>query len=83
MSVRRFTRLTNAFSKRWRTICHALTLCLVHYNFCRVHESLGKTPAMAAGLTDRPIGPRGLVELIDLRARACGPRGPYKPRISN
>jgi IS1 family transposase len=53
MSMRRMTRLTNAHSKKLENHVHAFELFVVFYNFCRKHESLkGKTPAMAAGLTD-------------------------------
>jgi hypothetical protein len=51
--MRRFTRLTNAFSKKLENHCHALALYFMFYNFCRVHKTLGATPAMAAGLIDR------------------------------
>ena len=53
MSIRRFTRLTNAFSKKLEN--HALSVALhyMHYNFCRIHKTLRVTPAMAAGVTDR------------------------------
>ena len=53
MSIRRFTRLTNAFSKKLEN--HALSVALhyMHYNFCRIHKTLRITPAMAAGVTDR------------------------------
>ena len=53
MCNRRFTRLTNGFSKRWRNHEHAIALHYFVYNFCRVHKSLGTTPAVAAGITDR------------------------------
>ncbi|MCZ0942670.1 MAG: IS1 family transposase [Gammaproteobacteria bacterium] len=53
MSMRRFTRLTNAFSKKLENHVHALALHFMHYNFCRVHASLKGTPAMAAGVADR------------------------------
>lgn len=53
MSMRRFTRLTNAFSKKIDNHIHALSLYFVYYNFCRIHKSLKVTPAMAAGLTDK------------------------------
>jgi len=53
MQNRRFTRLTNGFSKKFENHQHMLTISIVYYNFCRKHRSLGgKTPAMAAGLTD-------------------------------
>jgi IS1 family transposase len=53
MQMRRFTRLTNAFSKKLVNLRAALALHFAHYNFCRVHSSLRVTPAMAAGVTDR------------------------------
>ena len=50
---RRFTRLTCAFSRKFENHCHMLALTITYYNFCRKHKSLdGKTPAMAAGVTD-------------------------------
>jgi IS1 family transposase len=52
MQIRRFTRLTNAFSKKVENHGLAVALYFVHYNFCRIHGSLRVTPAMAAGLTD-------------------------------
>lgn len=52
MQMRRFTRLTNAFSKKLRNLKAAVALHFAYYNFCRVHQSLRVTPAMAAGLTD-------------------------------
>lgn len=53
MSMRRFTRLTNAFSKKLENLKAAVSLHFAHYNFVRVHQALRVTPAMAAGLTDR------------------------------
>jgi len=52
MSMRRFTRLTNGFSKKVENLKAAVSLHFAHYNFCRVHSSLRVTPAMAAGLSD-------------------------------
>jgi IS1 family transposase len=52
MGMRRFTRLTNAFSKKLENHGHAVALHFMHYNFCRVHKTLRVTPAMEAGLTD-------------------------------
>ena len=51
MQMRRFTRLTNAFSKKLENLKAALALHFAHYNFCRVHSSLRVTPAMAAGIS--------------------------------
>jgi len=53
MSMRRFTRLTNGFSKKPQNLQHALALHFIYYNFCRKHQTLKTTPAIAAGLTDR------------------------------
>lgn len=52
MSMRRFTRLTNAFSKKVENLQHAVSLHFMYYNFCRVHKTLGVTPAMAAGVAN-------------------------------
>lgn len=52
MGIRRFTRLTNAFSKKWENHWAAVVLWFGFYNFCRVHRSLRVTPAMAAGVSD-------------------------------
>src|SRR5208337_3745708 len=52
MAMRRFTRLTNGFSKKFENHAHQVALYFFHYNFCRVHKSLRVTPAMEAGLTD-------------------------------
>jgi IS1 family transposase len=68
MSMRRFTRLTNAFSKRLRNLRAAVALHFAYYNFCRVHETLRVTPAMQAGLTDR------IWSLGELLAEATGER---------
>lgn len=53
MACRRFTRLTNAFSKKLENLKAALALHFAYYNFVRIHRSLRVTPAMAAGVTDR------------------------------
>ena len=52
MSMRRFTRLTNAFSKKVENLAAAVSLHFMHYNFCRVHKTLGTTPTVAAGVAD-------------------------------
>ena len=79
MSMRRFTRLTNAFSKKFENHCHALALYFFFYNFCRVHKTLGATPAMAAGITDRVLKMADCVSLIDAR-QVPTVRGPYRKR---
>ena len=83
MSMRRFTRLTNAFSKKVENHCHALALYFVWYNFCRQHSAHKLSPAMAAGVTDTLRDIEWIVGLIDERAPKSGPRGPYKKRNSN
>ena len=69
MSMRRFTRLTNAFSKKLENHMHALALYFMHYNFARPHKSLKnpyhRTPAMAAGLTDHIWTTEELLSLLD------------------
>ena len=80
MSMRRFTRLTNAFSKKLDNHIHALALYFAHYNFCRIHKTLRMSPAMAAGITDRLWSMEDIVAKIDEMAPAPKPRGPYKKR---
>jgi IS1 family transposase len=53
MGMRRMTRLTNAFSKKWENLEAAYSLWFAFYNFCRVHQTLRVTPAMEAGIADR------------------------------
>lgn len=65
MSIRRFTRLTNAFSKKLENHAAAVALHYMHYNFCRVHQTLRVTPAMEAGLTDRVWSLADVVALLD------------------
>ncbi|MDP9175828.1 MAG: DDE-type integrase/transposase/recombinase [Planctomycetota bacterium] len=65
MTNRRFTRLTNAHSKKIENHEHAIALNFMHYNFCKIHSSLRVTPAMQAGLTDHVWEIEELVNLID------------------
>ena len=84
MSIRRFTRLTNAFSKKVENHAHAVALHFMHYNFVRIHKTLRVTPAMAAGVTERLWEMSDIVELIEAReANRDQKRGPYKKRNSN
>lgn len=64
MGMRRFTRLTNAFSKKLENHGHMVALYFMHYNYCRVHKTLRVTPAMEAGLTDHVWSLEELIGLI-------------------
>ena len=68
--MRRFTRLTNGFSKKLENHLHMLSLYFVHYNFVRMHKSLRMPPAMAAGVTDTLRDMEWIVSLIDAREEA-------------
>jgi IS1 family transposase len=68
MGMRRFTRLTNGFSKKLENHGHAVALHFMHYNFCRIHKSLRVTPAMEAGITDHVWTLAELISLIGKRA---------------
>src|SRR3984893_14316801 len=65
MHMRRFTRLTNAFSKKVENHAAAVSLHAMYYNFVRIHQSLKITPAMAAGVTSRLWAMGDIVELIE------------------
>jgi IS1 family transposase len=84
MHMRRFTRLTNAFSKKFENHAHMVALYAVWYNFVKQHKSLkGITPAMAAGVTDKLWDMKDIAALIDAAAPKPGPRGSYKKTNSN
>ncbi|MES0065499.1 IS1 family transposase [Mesorhizobium sp. M0074] len=74
MGNRRFTRLTNAFSKKIDNHLHMLSLYFCHYNFCRVHKTLRMSPAMAAGVSETLRDVEWIVSLID--AREAAPKRP-------
>lgn len=82
MSIRRFTRKTNAYSKRVERHLDMLSLFFLYYNFCRVHHSLGTTPAVAMGLAKRPRDLGWIVKLTDKAAPAPKKSGP-KPGSRN
>ena len=65
MNMRRFTRLTNAFSKKIENLNHAVALHFRHYNFCRMHQTLRVTPAMEAGVTDHVWGIEEIISLMN------------------
>jgi IS1 family transposase len=73
MGMRRFTRLTNGFSKKLENHGHAVALYFMHYNFCRVHKTLRVTPAMEAGLTDHVWTVEELVSLLHPQVGDCRP----------
>ena len=84
MHMRRFTRLTNGFSKKFQHHVWMVALYTVFYNFTKVHKTLRVTPAMEAGLTDRVWTFEDLANMIDATIEKPGKRGPYKNRaISN
>jgi IS1 family transposase len=80
MSMRRFTRLTNAFSKKAENHAHMVALYTTWYNFVRQHKTLRCAPAMAAGLSATLWSMEDIVALIDAREAAPKARGAYKPR---
>jgi IS1 family transposase len=65
MGIRRFTRLTNAFSKKLENHIHALSIYFMHYNFVRIHQTTRVTPAMAAGVTDTLWSLDDMVRIVD------------------
>lgn len=84
MHMRRFTRLTNGFSKKVENHAHAVALHFMYYNFVRIHSSLKVTPAMAAGVTDRLWEMSDIVALLEAEeAKKSTKRGPYKKQETN
>jgi IS1 family transposase len=81
MHMRRFTRLTNAFSKKVENHAYAVALHMMYYNFVRIHQSLRMTPAMAAGVTDRLWEIADIVALVEAQD-APAKRGPYNKRAA-
>ena len=81
MSMRRFTRLTNGFSKKIENHAHAIALHYMYYNFVRIHRSLRCTPAMEASVTSKLWSIEDIVNLLP--TLEAGTRGPYKKRNSN
>lgn len=74
MGSRRFTRLTNAFSKKIENHAHAIALHYFYYNFCRKHQTIKTTPAVAMGVADRALTLRDLVEMIEREEARTGGR---------
>jgi len=80
MNIRRFTRLTNAFSKKLDNHGYAVALHFMYMNFVRVHQTLRVTPAMEAGLSDHVWSIQELVDVLPEQIAAK--RGPYRKQIS-
>ncbi len=72
--MRRFTRLSNGFSKKIENHAHAVALHYWYYNFARKHKTLGTTPAVEAGLTHRALTIADLVAMLEARERENGGR---------
>lgn len=79
MKNRRFTLLTNAFSKKAINLAYSIVLDLFHHNFIRIHQTLKMTPAMKAGISKYPMKIEDIVEMLPLKVAAK--RGPYKKRL--
>ncbi len=78
MHMRRFTRLTNGFSKKAANLAYALSLHFMHYNFIRFHQTLRMPPALKAGIIDRAMSIDDIVHMLPLAV--AKKRGPYKKR---
>lgn len=82
MHMRRFTRLTNGFSKKLENHANAVALHFAYYNLVKVHKTLRMTPAMAAGVTDKLWEMADLVAVVEAAEAKPGKRGPYKKRAA-
>ncbi len=80
-SDRRYTRLTNPFSKTAKMLAYSIAISVFYHNFVRVNQTLKTTPAVKAGLADRKWKIEEMVDLMPLTL--AGKRGSYKKRISN
>lgn len=83
MHMRRFTRLTNGFSKKVENHANAVSLHFAYYNFVRIHKTLRVSPAMAAGVTDKLWDMADLVAVVEAAEEAPKKRGPYKKRAAD
>lgn len=81
MYNRRFTRLTNAFSKNIENHCYSVALHFMYYNWCRIHKTLSVTPAMQAGLTKRLMTIEDIARLTHDTYKAPEKRGSYKKKV--
>ena len=83
MAMRRFTRLTNGFSKKVENHEHALAVHYMFYNFGRIHQTLRCTPAMEAGVSDHVWSLEEIIQMADGYTPQPGKRGAYKKKNSN
>ena len=83
MHMRRFTRLTNGFSKKIDNHAYAVALHFMYCNFVRIHQTLRVTPAMEAGLCDHAWTIEDLIEMVNVAMPKPAKRGPYQKKISN
>ncbi len=82
MHNRRFTRLTNGFSKKLENHAYSVALFAMYYNFCKIHRTLRVTPAMEAGVSDRVWDVVDIVKLVENAEAKPGKRGPYKKKVA-
>ena len=82
MHMRRFSRLTNAFSKKFENHMQTVALYTVWYNFVKMHKTLRMTPAMASGVSHKLYSMADIAEMIDATLPTSGKRGPYKKRAA-
>jgi len=82
MHMRRFTRLTNGFSKKVENHAYSVALHMMYYNFVKIHSKLRVTPAMAAGVSDRLWEMSDIVALWEAVEPKAGKRGPYTKRAA-
>jgi hypothetical protein len=80
MHMRRFTRLTNAFSKKLENHAHAVALFMTYYNFCKLHKAHRMTPAMATSVSDRLWEIADIAASVEAAYGKPGKRGSYKKR---
>lgn len=83
MHMRRFTRLTNGFSKKVENHAYAVALHMMYYNFVRIHKTLKVSPAMAAGVTDRLWEIGDIAALVEASEEPPVKRGPYAKKVVN
>ena len=82
MQMKRFTRLSNAFSKKFENHAHMVALYTVWDNFVKLHKKHRMSPAMAAGVSDRLWSVEDIASLVEAASPVAGKRGPYKKKTA-